>query len=174
MPWLLTSPGHQQPWYWLWIKVIEVKFIPKRVIMPISGPFCFDGQTALLYYSDGIMSAMASQITGVSMVCSNVWESTGDGWIPPMVWLCPLQLKFVLILWKRYSANPTLAWQIKCPDLGFWNVRSESGYGDPMPCKNLHWLVDIFIINIVVSPCIVFPPFTPCSPRSTYNQVIGP
>ena len=29
MPWLLTSPGHQQPWYWLWRIGIFLSYLRK-------------------------------------------------------------------------------------------------------------------------------------------------
>ena len=96
MPWLIVSPAHQQPRQWhCLINIILPVFHPLPVQcyemktcryvssnkFSLTGPkhlgdfaytYRFSLATPLLHYSDVIMDAMASQITGVSIVCSAI------------------------------------------------------------------------------------------------------
>ena len=83
MLWRLSEPVHQQTWYWppkLECSAFSIRRI--KVTEKFNRAFeiqdwFFDGypRKVILHYSDVIMSAMASQINGVSIVCSSVGSS---------------------------------------------------------------------------------------------------
>ena len=87
-------------WYFRWLKTrVKTRVPPKQVLFTVK-EFMYKGIMADWfppYYSDVIMSAIASLINGIAIVCSTVYsgadhiktprhwrlgEFTGDRWIP--------------------------------------------------------------------------------------------
>ena len=103
MPWLLTSPGHQQPWYWLCRICKSWSYLRKdfKYLCHINVEKWHKMQIYVYVPSENLACR------GLNVLPSKGWSSCSD-----LTW-CPMLEIGISLFYRLYTITPITQWQIQ-------------------------------------------------------------